>query len=98
MEPGKLADMVVLSDDIFAIDPAAIEHVRVDATLLGGEVVFKRDAVPDPPMHATPYPGPMARRSASGAAGSGPARASYTTAPPQQIGKAERRDGRGQSD
>src|SRR3546814_8932160 len=39
LEPGKLADLVVLSDDIFAIDPAAIEHVRVDATLLGGEVV-----------------------------------------------------------
>ncbi len=44
LEPGKLADLVVLSDDIFAIDPAAIEHVRVDATLLGGEVVFERDA------------------------------------------------------
>src|SRR3546814_428630 len=54
LEPGKLADLVVLADDIFAIDPAASEHVRVDATLLGGEVVFKRDAVPDTPMPATP--------------------------------------------
>src|SRR3546814_15914889 len=49
LEPGKLADIVVLSDDIFAIDPAAIEHVRVDATLLGGQLVFKRGAVPDTP-------------------------------------------------
>src|SRR3546814_5672225 len=37
LEPGKLADLVVLSDDIFAIDPAAIEHVRVDATLRSEE-------------------------------------------------------------
>src|SRR3546814_2559260 len=63
LEPGKLADLVVLSDDIFAIDPAAIEHVRVAATLLGGEDVFKRDAVPDTPLPATTQPGQMGRRS-----------------------------------
>lgn len=44
LQPGKLADLVVLSDDIFAIDPAAIERVRVDATLLGGKLVFEREA------------------------------------------------------
>ncbi|HZW19264.1 MAG TPA: amidohydrolase [Luteimonas sp.] len=49
LEPGKLADLVVLSDDIFAIDPAAIEDVRVDATVLGGKVVFERKAVPAGP-------------------------------------------------
>ncbi|GAA3920443.1 amidohydrolase [Luteimonas lutimaris] len=49
LEPGKLADLVVLSDDIFAIDPAAIEGVRVDATVLGGKVVFERKAVPAGP-------------------------------------------------
>ena len=43
LEPGKLADLVVLSEDIFAIDPAEIERVRVDATLLGGKLVFERD-------------------------------------------------------
>jgi predicted amidohydrolase YtcJ len=43
LEPGKLADLVVLSDDIFAIDPAAIPDVRVDMTMLGGRVVFERD-------------------------------------------------------
>ncbi|MDH3291697.1 MAG: amidohydrolase family protein, partial [Gemmatimonadota bacterium] len=42
LEPGKYADLVVLSDDIFRIDPAAIATVRVDLTMVGGEVVFER--------------------------------------------------------
>ncbi|MEO5565693.1 MAG: amidohydrolase [Luteimonas sp.] len=42
LEPGKLADLVVLSDDIFAIEPAAIERVKVDSTILGGKLVFQR--------------------------------------------------------
>ncbi len=42
LEPGRLADLVILSDDIFAIDPAAIRHVQVDATFLGGKPVFQR--------------------------------------------------------
>lgn len=42
LEPGKLADLVVLSDDIFAIDPVAIEHVKVDSTILGGKLVYQR--------------------------------------------------------
>ncbi len=42
LEPGKLADLVVLSDDILAIDPVEIERVRVDLTMVGGEVVFQR--------------------------------------------------------
>lgn len=53
LEPGKLADLVVLSEDIFAIAPAAIEHVRVDATILGGKLVFERDAAADTPMPTT---------------------------------------------
>jgi predicted amidohydrolase YtcJ len=40
--PGKLADMVVLSDDIFSIDPKLIRDVRVDETIVGGRVVFSR--------------------------------------------------------
>ena len=42
LEPGKLADLVVLSDDILTIDPMEIERVRVDLTMVGGEVVFER--------------------------------------------------------
>src|SRR3546814_20446604 len=82
LEPGKLADLVVLSDDIFAIDPAAIEGVRVDATLLGGEVVFKRHALPAPPLPATPSPGQMPLRHAPCAAGSTPACPASTTRRP----------------
>lgn len=42
LEPGKLADLVVLSDDIFSIDPAAIRDVGVDMTIFDGRVVFDR--------------------------------------------------------
>jgi predicted amidohydrolase YtcJ len=43
LQPGKYADLVVLSDDIFNIDPVEIENVQVDFTLVGGEVVYRRD-------------------------------------------------------
>jgi predicted amidohydrolase YtcJ len=38
--PGKLADFVVLSDDIFTIPPAAIKDVKVEATFVGGRIVY----------------------------------------------------------
>jgi predicted amidohydrolase YtcJ len=37
IEAGKLADMVVLSENIFTIPPAAIKDVRVEMTVVGGE-------------------------------------------------------------
>ena len=37
---GKLADMVILSDDIFAIKPEAIRNVRVETTIVGGKLVY----------------------------------------------------------
>jgi predicted amidohydrolase YtcJ len=40
--PGKLADVVLLSDDIFSIPPAAIKDVKVNLTIVGGKVVFER--------------------------------------------------------
>ncbi|HEX9729071.1 MAG TPA: amidohydrolase [Gemmatimonadales bacterium] len=42
LEVGKYADLVVLSRDLFAIDPTEIEGVRVDLTMVNGEVVFER--------------------------------------------------------
>lgn len=42
LEPGRYADLVVLSDDIFSIDPVEIENVVVDLTMVGGEVVYRR--------------------------------------------------------
>ncbi len=43
IEPGKLADIVVLSDDIFSIPPTEIHAVRVDATIFDGKVLYQRD-------------------------------------------------------
>jgi predicted amidohydrolase YtcJ len=40
ISPGKLADFVVLSDDIFKIPSAAIKNVKVVATFVGGKVVY----------------------------------------------------------
>jgi predicted amidohydrolase YtcJ len=39
---GKLADMVLLSDDIFTIPPEAIKDVKVDLTITGGKIVYER--------------------------------------------------------
>ena len=39
---GKLADMVILSDDLFTIDPKNIRDVNVDTTIVGGNVVWNR--------------------------------------------------------
>lgn len=38
---GMLADFIVLSDDIFAIDPIKIENVKVLTTVTNGKVVFQ---------------------------------------------------------
>jgi predicted amidohydrolase YtcJ len=40
---GKLADMVLLSNDIFAIAPEKIRDVKVEKTILGGKVIFERE-------------------------------------------------------
>jgi hypothetical protein len=39
LQPGKLADFDLLSEDIFHIDPIEIEHVKVVTTVVGGEIV-----------------------------------------------------------
>ncbi len=42
LEPGKVADLAVLSDDIFTIAPEAIRSVTVNVTILDGRVIFER--------------------------------------------------------
>ena len=42
LAPGKLADLVVLSADIFRIDPHALRDAKVDLTMVGGKIVFQR--------------------------------------------------------
>lgn len=39
--PGKLADMVILSDDIFSIDPVKIRDIKVLTTIVGGRIVWQ---------------------------------------------------------
>src|SRR6185503_9231326 len=39
--PGKLADLVILSRDIFKIDPNEIEKVKVVLTIMDGRVVYE---------------------------------------------------------
>jgi predicted amidohydrolase YtcJ len=40
---GKLADLVILSDDVFSIPPARIKDVSVLTTVAGGKVVHQRN-------------------------------------------------------
>jgi predicted amidohydrolase YtcJ len=40
--PGKLADLVMLDQDIYKIDPATIDQTRVVLTILDGKVVFEQ--------------------------------------------------------
>jgi predicted amidohydrolase YtcJ len=42
IEPGKLADMAVLTRDIFAIDPVEIANTKVELTIFDGRVVYQR--------------------------------------------------------
>jgi predicted amidohydrolase YtcJ len=42
IEVGKLADFVVLSDDILTIDPVKIKDVNVEMTIFDGEIIYKR--------------------------------------------------------
>lgn len=42
LEKDKLADLAVLSQDIFQIDPVRIQDVKVDMTIVGGKVIYER--------------------------------------------------------
>ena len=42
IQPGKYADFVVLSDDLLKIDPVKIKDVKVEMTVEGGKIVYKR--------------------------------------------------------
>jgi hypothetical protein len=42
LEPGKFADLAVLSRDIFSATPADLGKTRVTMTMVGGKIVFER--------------------------------------------------------
>lgn len=41
IEPGKLADLVILEEDIFSVDPERIPHIRVNRTIVHGKTVYQ---------------------------------------------------------
>ena len=41
LEPGKLADLIILSQNLFDVDPHAIGKTKVLTTIAGGRVVFQ---------------------------------------------------------
>jgi predicted amidohydrolase YtcJ len=41
LEVGKLADLIILSDDIFTIDVVKIKDAKVMTTVMGGRVVYE---------------------------------------------------------
>ena len=43
IEPGKLADMVVLDRDIFSIPAEEIKDIQVEMTIVGGDIVYQND-------------------------------------------------------
>jgi predicted amidohydrolase YtcJ len=43
IEKGKLADFVILDENLFEIDPLNIKNVRVLKTIIGGKVEFSRE-------------------------------------------------------
>lgn len=42
IEPGKLADLVVLPEDILAVPAKHIEQMKVTMTMVGGKIVYRR--------------------------------------------------------
>ncbi len=45
LEPGKYADLIVLSQDIMTVPPQQILQTTVDLTIVGGEIVHSADAI-----------------------------------------------------
>ncbi|MFQ5690189.1 MAG: amidohydrolase [Gemmatimonadota bacterium] len=43
LEPGKLADLVVLDRDPFRVPPAEIKDIRILITMVGGRVVYRSE-------------------------------------------------------
>jgi len=42
LEPGKLADLAVLSDDIFHVDLVEIQNAKIQMTIFNGKIIFER--------------------------------------------------------
>lgn len=42
LEPGKAADLVVLSEDLTSIDVENLKHLQAEITMLDGKIIFER--------------------------------------------------------
>ncbi len=42
LEEGKLADMIILSEDITSIDPMKLNEVEVELTMIDGEILYSK--------------------------------------------------------
>jgi hypothetical protein len=42
IEPGKLADLVVLSQDPLRVPPAKLRDIQVEMTMVGGKIIFSK--------------------------------------------------------
>ena len=43
LEPGKLADIVVIDRNLFTTEPIEIQHAKVDMTMVDGKIVFEAE-------------------------------------------------------
>ncbi|MDH5792737.1 MAG: amidohydrolase family protein, partial [Candidatus Bathyarchaeota archaeon] len=45
LEAGKLADMVVLGEDLLTVPPESIIDISIEITIVDGKVVYKREEI-----------------------------------------------------
>lgn len=43
--PGKYADLIVLSDDLFELPPMEVKDAHVELTMIGGRIAYRREGV-----------------------------------------------------
>ena len=46
LEPGKLADLAVLSQDVFTVDPSELPKTQSVLTMVGGKIVYDGNVLP----------------------------------------------------
>jgi predicted amidohydrolase YtcJ len=44
LEAGKLADMVILPQDILTVSPDKLPSMKIDMTIVGGKILYDRNA------------------------------------------------------
>ena len=55
LEVGKFADMIVLAEDIFTVDPERIKDIGIEQAIVGGEVIHST-TTPSRPFQMIDHP------------------------------------------